>query len=414
MPAAPLPLPDARALASALGAAARMPGETVGISDAVGRVLAADVVAPDRLPRFDASAMDGFAVRAADTADAAPDRPVLLRLAAEARAGQASPVSVAAGTAARISTGAPLPSGADAVVRIEDASVVEGAATVRRAVAPGHDVRRAGEDVAVGAAVLAAGCRVHPGAAALLAGLGVSSVLVARRPSVLVVVTGDEVAATGTPAAEAMVRDVNGVAIPALLRSMAGVEDVRTVRVGDDLPATVSALGAVDADVVVTCGGLSVGRHDHVRRALADVGAEERMGRVAMKPGAPTWLGTLPGDPHPRPVLGLPGNPGAAIVAAVVLGRPLLEALAGAPPVPRAWARLREPTPRDAARHRVLWASCVRGDDGTLAVGPLEHQQAHRLRPAADADTLAIVPPGSGPATPGTVVEIVPVPGVHD
>lgn len=403
-------LPEAREAARAVGLAAPLPTESVPIADAVGRVVRRDVAAPDRLPRFDASAMDGYALRAADTASASAGRPVALRLVAEARAGRGAAVRVGDGEAVRISTGAPLPSGADAVVRVEDAAEVGGDAVhVAVRVEAGHDVRRAGEDVATGAPVLAAGRRVQPATVGLLAGLGVSVVPVARRPAVDVLVTGDELAVGDGAPPDAMVRDVGGVVIPALLRA-AGAGTVRVARVGDDLDATVAALGSAGADVVVTCGGLSVGRHDHVRRALSAAGAREFVPRVAMRPGGPAWVGALDPDGAPRPVVGLPGNPAAGMVVAILLVVPVLAAMGGASPAVVRRARIVGDTRRDDRRHRVLWASSITTDDGVLRVVPDRLQQAHRLRPAADADVLAVVPPGEGPLRDGSVIEVVPIP----
>lgn len=411
-----VPLPLAREAARALGSAAAAAGTArVPIAAALGCRVAEDVVAAGALPRFDASAMDGFALRAADVARAAPATPVPLVLGAEARAGHAADDVVGPGAAARISTGAPLPSGADTVVRQEDVREEDGVVRVVRPVAEGHDVRRSGEDVAPGDVVLRPGALVHPGTVALLAGLGVVDVAVRRPPSVVVLVTGDEVVAGGTPRgagpglAEALVHDVNGEAIPALLAA-AGAADVRVLRVGDDHDATVAALRDTGAQLVVTCGGMSVGRHDHVRRALREAGAREQVAAVAMKPGGPTWLGALPGPDGPRTVVGLPGNPGAAMVGAVLFACPALRASTGGLSAPR-YARLAGTTARDGRRHRVLWATTEPGDDGVLRVRPAELQHAHRLRPAAASDVLVVVPPGADPLPAGAVVEVVSIPG---
>ena len=410
VPGAAVPLPEARATARAVGLAARLPAEPALLADAVGRVAAEAVTARDRLPRFDASAMDGYALRAADTEAASAARPAALRIVDESRAGRGAGTVVRDGEAVRISTGAPIPTGADAVVRVEDTSADARAVRVGVRVEAGHDVRRAGEDVAPGTVVLPAGRVVRPATVGLLAGLGQASVAVVRRPSVVVVVTGDEVGVDAADPGPGMVRDVCGVVIPALLLA-AGAGAVRVARVGDDLDATVDALGDAAADVVVTTGGLSVGRHDHVRRALATVGASERVTRVAARPGGPAWLGALDRDGATTPVVGLPGNPAAAMVMAILLAGPLLGAMAGGPPPTERRARLVGATRRDGRRHRVLWGSLVPDDDGAPRVAPDALQQSHRLRPAADADVLAIVPPGDGPLDDGAVVEIVPVPG---
>lgn len=456
--AQPSSLADARAAAVALGAAAATPGETVLLVDATGRVAAEDVAVRIALPLFDGSAMDGWAVRAADVAGASAVAPVVLDVVDEARAGHPSVVGLEPGTAARISTGARLPPGADAVVRAEDAGDAGDAGdtgdtgdagdahdaghmhdalvahdakvtrdagglgdardgraravAVRVAVVAGADVRRAGEDVAPGDAAVVAGERLHAGRIALLAGTGIPAVRCRRRPRVTLIVTGDEVA-TGT-VGDGEVHDVNGPAVAALLAA-AGAEVVATVRVGDDREATRRAFAAAAAgsDVVVSCGGVSVGPHDHVRPALAALGAHERVGAVALQPGKPAWLGTLPGPEGPRPVVALPGNPGAAVVCATLLAVPLLRACEGLAPAPPRYARLAAGTHGDARRVRALRATLRADPDGGWTATVLDGQQPHRLGSLARTEALALVPPSAGPLEAGAVVEVVPLPGAR-
>lgn len=402
----------ARGLAARLGAGAPTGETTVALADAVGRVTAADVTGAEHLPRFACSAMDGYAVRARDTAGATRSAPVVLDLVGEARAGRSEPRSLGPGDAHRISTGARVPPGADAVVRLEEATERDGAVEVRSPVAPGRDVRPAGEDVAPGAVVLRAGERLHPGSVALLAGLGIRTVRVRAAPTVTVLVTGDELTAGGGPASEDAVHDVSGVAVPALLAA-AGATVADVVRIGDDLEATSDALRAATGDLVVTSGGVSVGRHDHVRRALEAVGAVERAAGVAMRPGGPTWFGTLtaPDGDVARPVLGLPGPPAAALLAATLLAAPIVDAMLGRPAAEPRNARLARRTAVHPQRHTVLWARSVLGPDGEPASEPAAHQSGYRLRALPACDALVIVPPGREPLAPGTRVRSVPVPG---
>lgn len=435
--AQPSSLADARAAAVLLGVGAPTPTETVPLAAAAGRVVADDVAVPIALPRFDGSAMDGWAVRAADVAAATAQAPVRLSVTDEARAGHPAAGALAPGTAARISTGARLPAGADSVVRAEDADApVPGqdadaagdVVAVRVAVAPGADVRRAGEDVGPGDGAVAAGELLHAGRIALLAGAGVTTLRCRRRPRVTLVVTGDEVAsgpadggeattgpadgaeATTGPADGGEVHDVNGPALRALLTA-AGADVVATVRVGDDREATRRAFAAAEGDVVVSCGGVSVGPHDHVRPALMALGAEERIGAVALQPGKPTWLGLLPGPAGPRPVVALPGNPGAAVACAVLLAVPLLHACEGRPPALPRYARLAAGTHGDERRVRALRSTLTWAPDGAVVATVLDGQQPHRLGPLARTDALALVPPSAGPLAAGTVVEVVPLPG---
>ncbi|MDX8152387.1 molybdopterin molybdotransferase MoeA [Patulibacter brassicae] len=399
---------DARTVAITIGGEHPTAVERLSPAAAAGRVLAEDVVVPLSLPPFDNSAMDGFAVRAADTAAA----PVALPLVAESRAGHPAAEGLVPGTAARISTGARMPEGADAVVRVEDADEEDGAVRVRVAVTAGHDVRRAGEDVRAGEPALAAGALLHAGRIALLGGLGIAEVAVARRPTVTVVATGDEVLVGGGELADGQVHDVNGLVLPALLAA-AGAGTVDVVRVGDDRDATIAAIGGAGGDVVVTCGGVSVGRHDHVRPALAALGADERAYGLDLQPGRPTWIGTLPAADGrgARPAFGLPGNPASALVTAALLVVPALRAMTGGVVPPPLRLPLTEAAP-PGRRTRALRARRVADADG-MAVALLGPQQSHRLRPLADADALAIVPAADAPTPAGTPVDVLPLPGAE-
>lgn len=404
---------DARRAAIELAATLPATTETVTLSDAAGRTVAEDVAVPISLPAFAASAMDGVAVRAADTVGATAEQPVVLRLVDESRAGHPATAVVGPGEATRISTGARIPAGADAVVRVEDTTGPDdgGARVLIRAdVAPGHDVRPAGEDVTAGDRAVAAGEVLHPGRLALLAGLGVVEVAVRRAPSVTVIATGDEVRVGGGPLADGEVHDVHGVALPALLRA-AGAGAVDVVRVGDDRQATIDAIAAATGDVIVSCGGVSVGRHDHVRPALEALGAREAVFGVDLQPGKPTWIGDVTVGGRRRLVFGLPGNPASAYVTACLFVVPALRASLGRPAAPRAVGRLAEPARPDARRARALRARLTVADDGTLAVRSLGPQHSHRLRPLADGEVLAVLPAGDGPLPAGTTVELVPIPG---
>lgn len=400
---------DALAAAIAVGAAAPTAIELLPIAAAAGAVTAEDVVVPIALPRFDGSAMDGYVLRAADTRGADADHPVRLELVSESRAGHPSALVLRPGQAMRISTGARIPAGADAVVRVEDTQPEgDDAVLVRVALTPGHDVRPAGEDVTAGEVAVSAGSRLDPGRIALLGGIGIVSVRCRRAPTVTVVATGDEVVTAGQPLGEADVHDVNGLAIPALLRA-AGAGEVEVLRVGDDRAATIAALAGARGDVIVSCGGVSVGDHDHIRPALAALDAEQEVFGVALQPGKPTWIGHLGG----RPVFGLPGNPASALVTAALFVAPALRAMTGLAPAAPRWGRLIGDGPGDAGRLRALRAVAVPGPDGVLGVRVLGPQHSHRLRPLAEADVLALIPSvGEAPAA-GKLVELVAIPGAE-
>lgn len=291
-----------------------------------GRVLAAPVDAPEPLPSFDNSSMDGYAVRAADIAGATPEAPVLLPVAGDIPAG--APVGrLAPGTAQRIMTGAPVPVGADAVVEVEatDGGVVQVA--IRAAREAGASVRIAGGDVAAGQNVLPAGTVLGPAQLGVLAALGVTEVAVARRPRVLVVSTGSELSADPDPGA-GQLRDANGTLLSAAVADAGGVA-VRQLWAADDVPVFLGLLDAAladgDIDLVLTSGGVSAGAYEVVKDALGPRGVE--FTKVAMQPGMPQGAGRYDGVP----VVTLPGNPVSAFISFEVFVRPALRRALGHP-----------------------------------------------------------------------------------
>ena len=313
----------------------RLESERAALGDALGRVLAEDVTSAESVPGFDNSAMDGFAVKAVDTAGAAPGAPVRLKVVDESRAGRPAISGVRAGEAIRISTGAMLPEGADSIVRVEEASEREGAVETEVRTEPGRDVRRAGDDIEPGDVVLRAGATIGPAELGVLASVGRDAANCARRPRVAVVTTGDELLDPSEPMTRGGVRNTNAWALPALAR-LAGAEPAGVGRTRDDPGVTREAIAAaLAADVAVISGGVSVGEHDHVRTALAELGADQRFWGVALRPGRPTWFGVHGGGPGAGGslVFGLPGNPVSAVVTFLLFVRPALRMLQGADPV---------------------------------------------------------------------------------
>ncbi len=400
---APEPIELERAREIVLERAAPLGAEPVPLRQALGRRLAQEAVAAEPVPGFDNSAMDGFAVRAADTRGARPEAPLPLRIAGESSAGHPAAAGLGAGEAIAISTGAAIPAGADAVVRIEEARREGDRVLVAAEVEPGHDVRRAGDDVAAGERALAAGDGVGPAELGVLASLGVATVSCRRRPRVSVLTSGDELLEPGEEMRPGGVRNSNAYSIPALVE-WAGAEAVLAGSPRDELEATRAAIApALEAsDVVVLCGGVSVGEHDHVKRALAELGVEERFWRVALKPGKPTWFGTR-GETL---VFGLPGNPVSAMVTFVLLVRPALTALAGGRPQRhRTTARLARDWDKRPGRTHALRCRLELREDGWLA-HPAERQGSHVLTSMLGADCLALLPTGSGPLPAGSRVEV--------
>ncbi len=397
MPAELIDLETARArvLAAVRGPLA---AESVALLGALGRVLAADVVAADDVPGFDNSAMDGFAVRAADTAAA----PVVLPVAGESRAGHPASGPLPPGAAIAISTGAMLPAGADAVVRVEDTAPVDGAVEVRVAAEPGRDVRRAGEDVGAGSTVLRAGTRIGPAELGVLASVGVAEASCTRRPRVAVLTTGDELVGPGEQRGPGEVRDTNRVGVAGLALD-SGAEVAFAARVADEPEATVAALrDGLGADVVVACGGVSVGTHDHVKPALEELGVDPAFWGVALRPGKPTWFGTR-GDTL---VFGLPGNPVSAMVTFHLFVRPALLALAGADePRTVAEATIDEAYAKAPGRAHAVRCTLEARVDG-WHVRPTGPQGSHVLTSMLGARALALLPADRGDVAAGERVEI--------
>jgi len=309
--------------------AARIPPaageETVGLRAAAGRVLARDVVAPGPLPPFHNSAVDGWAFRHADLAAAGETR---FFEAGRVAAGQSARPALGSGAAVRVFTGAPMPPGADTVVMQEDARREDGAVLVPPGLKRGANARPAGEDVAAGAVALVAGKRLGPAEIGLAAALGLAMLPVRRPLRVGVFSTGDELAEPGAPLGPAQTYDSNRFTLLALLAGLP-VEACDLGILRDDAAATAAALAdaAHAHDLLLTSGGVSTGEEDHVRAAI-EASGKLVFWRLAVKPGRPAAMGLIGGTP----VVGLPGNPVAAVVTFLHLARPLVLRLAGAQP----------------------------------------------------------------------------------
>jgi molybdopterin molybdotransferase len=382
--------------------------EEVGLAAALGRRLGITAIAEAPVPGFDNSAMDGFAVRAADIAGGGAAAPVALTVIDESRAGHPAARALGPGEAIAISTGAVLPAGADAVVRVEDTDRDGDASTptppvlIRAAVAAGANVRRAGDDISPGETVLERGAELGPAELGALAAIGLDPAPVHRRPRVAVVTSGDELTPPGRPLGPGGIRDSNSLTVPALAR-LAGGEVTSVTWTPDEPAATRRALEpALDADVAIVCGGVSVGEHDHVKAALADLGARQVFWRVALKPGGPTWFGTR-GETL---VFGLPGNPVSVMATYLLLVRPALIALAGgAPGVRRLTARLGADYEKPTDRAHAVRCRLETDERGWVAT-PLPRQGSHVLTSMLAADCLALIPSDSAGVAAGETVEV--------
>lgn len=413
---------EARAIVAQVAAARRLPGERVALSAAHGRVLASALAAGIDQPGFDNSAMDGYALRHADLAVAAADG---LRLIGEQFAGRSHDLRIGAGECVRITTGAPLPAGADSILIRENARIEGDRVFPLQAPKPGQHVRRAGEDVKVGDALLGAGQVLTPARIALAAGQGLDRLQVARRPTVAVFTTGDELIAPGLPLRPGELYDSNRELLMGLLRAE-GLEPVAWPRLPDDPEAILTALRHAGHafDVVITCGGVSAGDKDHLPALLQREG-RVHFWKVRMRPGMPLLFAEsrpeTPGDAfatgeYPsgsRKPLGdalflcLPGNPVSVLATFLTLGRDLLDGLQGrSDPRPRLRARLRSGWRKTHERLEFLRGRLSCDADGVLWVDPNPADGSHRMRAAADSDALIVLPEGELTLDAGAVVDV--------
>lgn len=378
------------ALAQILPAFTPRGTERVGLADAAGRILAEDVSARWDLPPFDNSAMDGYAVAAATAAAA----PATLPVSGESRAGGGMPEPLAAGAAMRIFTGAPLPPGADAVVMQEDTRREGERVVIEAAPRAGQHVRRRGEDLAAGAAMLAGGARLGPGEIGLLAGQGVSSVSVFRRPRIALLSTGDELRDVSDPPVPGTIVNSNAYALAAQVTEAGG--DPWVLPIAPDVEGAIAerVREGLRADVLITVGGVSVGDYDLVHTVLAGAGVERRLWKVAIKPGKPVCFG-VHGD---VPVVGLPGNPIGAMITFEVFVRPALRRMLGDPRPHRAVHRVRL---AHAHRHkpgrtelaRAAFVDGGEGEGGARSVRLHSRQGSGSLPSMVGVDALVILPP---------------------
>ncbi len=385
---------------AALSDVAPLPAERVPLADGLGRALAEDLVAELDLPAFDASTMDGYALRAADARRAG----VRLPVAFEVFAGRPAPGPLPPGACCRIFTGAPLPQGADAVEQQEQVRRAGRAAVFARPAERGRFVRRSGSDVAAGRVAARAGAALDPGTLALHAALGRAEVLVHRRPRVALLPTGDEVVPLGRTPAPGQIVETNSHALAAAARE-AGAEAILLPAAPDDIAALRRALGAArGADALVTIGGVSVGERDLVRAALEGAGARLDFWRVAMRPGKPFTFGRW----GRTAVFGLPGNPVSSLVTFELFVRPALRALAGLAGAGRLRVLARLAAAQQKPRElEVYLRARLRIARGELVAVPLPSQSSGDLSSAAGHDALAVLPAGRTRLARGSRVEAI-------
>jgi molybdopterin molybdotransferase len=379
--------------------------EHVALADAAGRVLAEDVVARRTQPPFAASAMDGYAVRAADVARV----PAELRVVGSVPAGQRHEGMVGRGEAVRIFTGAPVPDGADAIVIQEDTDRRGDIVVVKEGAPAGRYVRPAGLDFREGAVGLVKGRRLTARDIGLAAAMNRPWLLVHRQPRVAVLPTGDEVVMPGDPVGPNQIVSSNALALGALIERVGGVPVQLPIAPDDSAALQRIAEGAAGADLLVTTGGASVGEHDLVRDALGQTGLTLDFWTVAMRPGKPLMVGRY----GSVLMIGLPGNPVSTLVCGLLFVKPAIERLLGleAPEEPTQRARLKAKLSANDRRQDYLRARMTRAVDGTFEVEPFRVQDSSMMSALAAADCLVIRKPHAPEAATGEWVEIIPLTG---
>ena len=416
-PAVPELLTPEAALELILHRCTPLSGEVVELSAALGRVLREPVGAGRCLPPWDSSAMDGYAVRAAEIKLGQP-----LPVAGVVAAGHPATEPVPAGSVMRIITGAPLPAGVDAVIMKEEAEERDGFVRFRSAAEPGQHVRRAGEDIGSGELVLPAGVMLGPGELGLLAALGRTLVQVHRRPQVAIVSTGDELVAADMAPGPGQIVNSNAHALLAQVTEAGAVGRVLPIAADDRDGIAACFAEAARADVVISSGGVSVGEYDYVRTGLAMLGAVEQFSKVAMRPGKPLQFlllpyGSRPEEAAPRPglardvlVFGLPGNPASSMVSFELFVRPALRRLLGfsgaALSRPLAPVRLLDPIVPDRTRLHFMRALVLRSaeEPAVLLARTPRHQGSGMLRSMVGINALLQVPPGPAALPAGATV----------
>ncbi len=397
-------MPVDEAIARIIAKLPRLGSETVPLSAANGRVLAKPLVSSHNQPPFDSSAMDGYAVRAAEVV---PGRP--LKLAGTAQAGARFIGLMEHGQCVRIFTGAPMPIGADAVVMQEETVAKGNQISFEKPVQPGRSVRKQGFDFRRGAELLPSGTALTPQMLSLAAGANQPTLTVTKRPRIAIIATGDELVPPGTPLGPDQIVASNSYGLTALLAPYAeSILDLGIVP--DDKPKLdAKLLEAFDAgvDILITTGGASVGDRDYVQEVLKDLGVQLDFWKLRMRPGKPLMFGTR----GKTLVFGLPGNPVSALVTATVILKPALRALLGhADPH---WPRIGVPTtgalPPNGPRRHFMRANLSRNEIGFLQVSPILETDSGHSSSLAMADALIVQPEDDPGAPPGEIVEVIPL-----
>ncbi|MDE2949534.1 MAG: molybdopterin molybdotransferase MoeA [Chloroflexota bacterium] len=400
------------ALAKILADMKTLPAETVSLPEAHNRVIAEDIVSPIDLPPFHNSAMDGYAIHYEDSVDADPANPVTLSVAMDILAGSAPAARLEPGQAARIMTGAPVPAGATAVIPVEDTdddwskdenSPLPASARLHRPLAPGENIRRAGENIAAGATVMAAGAVIGPAEIGMLAGIGCRRVDVIRQPKVAILSSGDELVDIYDDLTPGKIRDTNGYTLAGLIRQAGGIP-IR-LPIAKDTLDSIRALYRraleINPDLLISTAGVSVGAADLVKGVMNELGDID-FWRINMRPGKPLAYGTIQG----LPFFGLPGNPVSTMVTFEVLVKPALAKIAGRPFKQQTVKAIAAGALKSDGRrsyNRVILSQ----ENGRIMAGTTGIQSSGALMSMVKADGLAIIPEGTTDVPPGSELDVI-------
>lgn len=360
------------------------------LADAPGRYLAEDILAPEPSPRYTNSAMDGYAVRWHDVSRATENAPAILRIIGESQAGHPYSGRVGSGDAIRISTGATLPEGADTIVRVEDTEEINETVRIKTVRKQGQDLRRRGEEFEAGALLLQKRTKLSAPQMALLASVGISSVKVFKPCEVAVLVTGSELVSAGEAIADHQIRDSNMVMLTSAIHETGGKVG-HCARVPDERQATEKAIERAEADIILCTGGVSVGRHDHVKDAAEANGFEPLFWRIQQKPGKPLYFARK----DKTLLFGLPGNPVSAFMCFAHYVRPVITAVNG---LPFGWPTVSGETAaaitNPGKRTNMIRVQLTWKPNGGHCITHAEKQGSHMLTSLADADGYIILEPG--------------------
>jgi molybdopterin molybdotransferase len=391
---------------SVLRAVRELAPETRSISGALDYFISEKIVSPCHVPPFDNSAMDGFALRSADTADAGNPAPVRLEVTGTIRAGDPSSLAISKGECARIMTGARIPKGADAVVKIEDVHIDDGHILLTQPASEGENVRRTGEDIRKSQVLFLPGTRLRPQELGALASLGIPSVSVTRKPVVSLLTTGDELVAIDEPLTLGKIRDSNRYSLSALLRGL-GCQVVELGIIPDDARRMKETFtkALADTDVVISTGGVSMGEYDLVRDTISSLGRIE-FWKVKIKPGKPLLFVIAQG----KPVFGLPGNPVSCVVCFELFVRPALLKMMGSTTLfkEELEARLASSISKEKGRAEFKRGKMWREGD-LLLVGLTGPQGSGILTSLVDANCLLRLPEETEEMARGESVRVLPI-----